>query len=393
MNDLNEIKNITKKITLSSREKESAKANILNFIRLHPVSKPDTSRLLSKWSFFSLFNLNSKPMPAFLGILLVLASSGGISFAAEGALPGDLLYPVKVGINEEVRAAVSFSAEAKANWDARRLERRLEEAEELAHKKEFSAEVRSKIEENFEAHAERVERRIADFESKGEVQSAADLSSNFETSLSAHEKILFKIDGEEVSKFLPKIRAKKGSASLLRIKMESRVSEEPKPEAKEAAEGKMKVSENKIEEVKSFIENVRAKLGAEATVDAEAKLTEAQKVWTDGKIKFDAGEYGEAFVLFQRAHRIAQEAKLLIEAKSEFNIDFKTQEKEQGEGKNSENKEKENGRFKEEKANIDINNNANSNVEINSKSEVNADDEKIKKRDSGNINTRLDLGL
>ena len=168
-NEFNKIKNISEKIKLSREEKEKLKANIFNFIKSHPVRTPVAGRLINTWSFFNLLNfppkadqpLAGKPMPAFLGILLILGTAGvgGVSLAAEGALPGDLLYPVKVGVNEEVRAAVSFSAEAKTEWDARRLERRLEEAEKLAHKKEFNAEARARVEENLSAerlaHAER----------------------------------------------------------------------------------------------------------------------------------------------------------------------------------------------------------------------------------------------
>lgn len=392
MNDLNKIKNIAEKIKLSPQEKESAKANILNFIRFHPVSKPDTARLLNKGSFFNLFNLNLKPMPAFLSILFILGVSGGASLAAESALPGDLLYPVKVGINEEVRAVVSFSAETKANWDTRRLERRLEEAEKLAHKKEFNAEARANIEKNFEAHAERVEKRITEFESKGKADAAADLSSNFEVSLGAHERILTKIDGEEVNKFLPKVRAKKGSAALLRVKMEARVSDESSTKGKSAAEGRGKSAKHKIVEIKAFIEKIRMRLGAEATADAEARLEEAQKVWAEGKMKVDTKAYGEAFVLFQRAHRIAQEAKLLIEAKSRLDVDFEAHDKDD-EDKDDEDIEnhskKNNDREKRPSSNID----AELDVEVESESRIDADDNEAENRGKGNLDIRFDLGL
>lgn len=385
MNDLNKIKNITEKITLSHEEKIKMRGGILNFIASNSVSKVNTQRLLDKWSFFNLFNLNLKPMPAFLGILLILGTSGGVSLAAESALPGDLLYPVKVGINEEVRAAVSFSAESRANWDARRFERRLEEAEKLAHKKEFNSEVRVKMEENFEVHAERVEKRIADFESNGKTESAADLSSNFETSLNAHERILTKIDGEEITKFLPKVRAKKGSAMLLRVKLEARVSGESNMEAEAAAESKMKSAEHKIMEVRAFLEKMRARLGVEATADGEARLNEAQKIWMEGKMKVDIKAYGEAFALFQRAHRIAQEAKLLIEAKNEFNVDFKTREKEESEDKILEKKEK------EEQA--DANVNTNLNIEIENESRIDADGNEAESRGKGQLDVRFNVGI
>lgn len=226
MNDLNKIQYIAKKINLSLKEKAEIRDDILNFIKTHPAKGTFASRHISIWSRLNLLNnFSLKPIPAFLSILLISGVFGSVSLAAERALPGDLLYPVKVGINEEVLMAISFSEEAKTKWEVRRFERRLEEAERLAHKKEFDAEARLNIEKNFVAHAERVERRIAEFEEKGNVQKAADLSLNFEVSLDAHEKILEKLDGEEVNKFLPKVREKKDGAKLLRVKSESRISE------------------------------------------------------------------------------------------------------------------------------------------------------------------------
>ena len=216
MNDLNKIKNTAEKISLSHEEKEKMRADILNFVRLHPAKAP-------REHFLNFLALNSGLPRAFAAGLLILGISGGVSFAAEGALPGDLLYPIKIAVNEEVRGAVVLSAGERAKWESERLTRRLEEAEELAHKKEFNAEARAKVEKNFKVQAERVEKHIADFESSGENQKAADLSANLETSLGAHEKILEKMDGEEVTKFLPKVREKKENARLLKEKSETRL--------------------------------------------------------------------------------------------------------------------------------------------------------------------------
>lgn len=44
------------------------------------------------------------PMPVFVLLLAVLMGRG-TAFAAEGALPGEPLYPIKIYVNEEVRAA------------------------------------------------------------------------------------------------------------------------------------------------------------------------------------------------------------------------------------------------------------------------------------------------
>ena len=66
-----------------------------------------------------------------IAILLAVFVSIGTSFAAQGALPGDMLYPVKTEVNENIRTAFTFGADAKANLQADLLEERLEEAQAL----------------------------------------------------------------------------------------------------------------------------------------------------------------------------------------------------------------------------------------------------------------------
>lgn len=177
-----------KNFKLSSEEKNTSRLKLLSFMKLKPVRRWVFSRQEYRSNVFvSILNLAKKPMPIVISIVLLLTA--GTSIAAEKALPGQVLYPIKVAINEEVIAFASFDSEAKAEWEIRRTERRLEEAEELASKGRFSAEVSQRIEANFEEHAERVRARIAEFEAK-DVQVSTDLSSKFEASLRAHENIL-----------------------------------------------------------------------------------------------------------------------------------------------------------------------------------------------------------
>src|SRR3989338_427037 len=276
-----------------------------------------------------------KPMPIFAMLMIMTLAGGGISMAAEGALPGDLLYPVKVNINEEVRSTLTFSEEAVANWEARRAERSLEEAQKLAAKGEVKEEIRIKLEERFEAHADRVEARIEEIQARGNINAAADIASNFETSLKAHERILAEIESENESrsfssakgkvKPLPaKINTAIDDVIKARVKLEHRIaSEDGKPETKTAAEGKLKAASNVIASVRSFLEAKEEKLGAEAVIEAETKLSLAENMTIEGKAKIEIELYGEAFNLANKAIRTAQEARFLVEAENRLNLKFK----------------------------------------------------------------------
>lgn len=268
-------------------------------------------------------------MSIVIAIILALAIGGGVSVAAENARPGNALYGFKVGVNEGIRAALNGSGEADAHYEARRAERRLEEAEQMAAKGEFNADARASIEANFVAHADRVNARIDEFEAKSDFKAAADVAANFETSLEAHERILAALAARaegsaraEVNALKAKVSAEADEAEEDRANAETKVSGEAQANVEAAARGRLGAAENKIAEVRAFIDNVSARISAEAKADAEAKLAAANQAVVDGKAKLDAGAFGEAFVMFGGAHEMAQEAKLLLEVNQSLDLNL-----------------------------------------------------------------------
>lgn len=93
--------------------------------------------------------------PKVLAIALsgALLAGGSVAYAAEGALPGDSLYSVKVGVNEKVFAAVAVSPEAKVEWHERATERRIEELAKLAYAERLTPEVAQELEVRIEEHS------------------------------------------------------------------------------------------------------------------------------------------------------------------------------------------------------------------------------------------------
>ncbi|MDO8496170.1 MAG: hypothetical protein Q7S43_01815 [bacterium] len=328
MDNLEKFIKQAKDIHLSKNEKATIRQSVLNFISQNLVRSEAPARLSygSNIFFFNHFNL-TKTMAILLIISLMVG--GGVGLAAEQSLPGDSLYQVKIGMNEEVRGWLSVSEEVRANWEVERVQRRLEEAERMASRGSLNAESRAVIEANFEAQSERVRDRIAKFESKDNFNAAIGVSSNFEVALKAHERILAELLDEETDAVLKieikpiKIRvgSEASEAKKSREENEDKVSAKVRVDIRSAAEGKLKAAENKIEEVGKFIENMESKLGAEATAQAKARLTLANQTVVEGKTKFESKAYGDAFILFQKAIRIAQEAKLLVQARHELKID------------------------------------------------------------------------
>ncbi|MBI4132803.1 MAG: hypothetical protein HY473_01790 [Candidatus Sungbacteria bacterium] len=332
-----------REVRLTPGERVSMRHALEAFMKIRPAVRMGLNgRLIGirrMPTFFSGFFL--KPMPLALLIAGLIAATSGVSFAAEGALPGDFLYPMKVSVNEEVRGALAISPAAGVRWEVRRLERRLEEAEALAKNASLSSDTRADIEKNFDAHADRIQARILEIESAGRIESAAELGSYAEASLRAHEQILVELflrptetpraagiefqtesARSEVNKLRIKVRERKRDLALLRFEAEGKVSSRGEVEVAQAAAGRLAAAEAKIKEVRAFLERTRSRLGVETAAAAETRLAIAEHAVLEGRAKLDAGLEGEAFALFQRAHRIAQEAKLLASAAQSLKLDI-----------------------------------------------------------------------
>lgn len=276
--------------------------------------------------------ITKNPMSVLASFIIAVVASGGISLAAENSLPGDALYSVKIDVNEKMRGALVFSAKSKAELETRLAERRLEEAAELTARGNLSAETRERIEKNFEAHVEKVATRIAEFESESNVTDAADVASKFETSLTAYEQILSRLEsraeGEVKTQIRPlrrRVRNRLQSVTSKRVSIDVEVvNKNGNPEAKAAmklaAEGKIGAATNVINSVKTFTENQKTKLGTEATANAEARLKVAEDLVVEARAKVTSSANGQAFNLAQQAIRVAQEARLLIRSAANLNI-------------------------------------------------------------------------
>ncbi len=75
--------------------------------------------------------------------LVLFLGLSTLSYAAEGALPGDILYPIKIKVNESVIRKVS-STDAEVAI----LERRFDEAKKLRDKGELKDEIKILVREN-----------------------------------------------------------------------------------------------------------------------------------------------------------------------------------------------------------------------------------------------------
>lgn len=320
----NDIVKPLQSIRLSNNEKAYIRASLKDTMRTCVPVRVGLWQSLILWSRqYKHYQLNYHSMPILIILALVLGG-GGISLAAEGTIPGDILYPVKVNITEPVRGFVAFSDEAKVSWNTERVSRRLNEAEELAAKKGLSAETLSTIQERFKDHANDAQSRIKNVASTNP-EKAVELSSDLEITIKAHARILdsigISLDGDtntNVKLLLKDVDKEEEDTHKENKNAQDAILSARFTTTAFAAEGKRKAAENKLAEVSAFVKAWENKNGTTTVASANIRLQDAQKVFADGDIELKAQSYEKAFLLFQKAHNMAQEVKLLIDAKARF---------------------------------------------------------------------------
>lgn len=123
MEDIEHILGIGKETRLSPEEK--------NQIQSALISRMQTTRLekLSSDMSWYIFIRKHAIVSTFVALLFL---TGTTSALAEKTTPGDLLYPLKTGVNEQVLGLFATSPNAKALWQVSLAQRRLTEAEHIA---------------------------------------------------------------------------------------------------------------------------------------------------------------------------------------------------------------------------------------------------------------------
>lgn len=192
-----------KKQKLTDNERLLMHNDLSYFVSTHPIRIPvyiqvvdavaegfiATSRRIGR---------NAVTKPVTTALVLALFAGVGTSYAAEGSLPGDTLYPIKIHVNEQVQGALAFSPEAKADWSATLAERRLEEAELVAAKGSVTPEAKAQIQSGIDSSTSDFNARVAELQkTPGKALSALNAQAHMEAALVAHEDVLSSI-GQQI---------------------------------------------------------------------------------------------------------------------------------------------------------------------------------------------------
>lgn len=210
--------NDAKNFSFTKEEKDAVMKNVSIFIKQNPLDNPKENESkvdlydedvmnrrnhrhniwgnISSKLFPVLLNLKKKKiMPTIL--ILVLVLSGSVSLLANYTLPGDVLYPVKVNMNEKLQSWVAFSDDANIELHIRQAKERLDEVEKLKLRGVMSVETKTELKENFNGHKSEVERLLKVMNDRGEIGTALKANGDFESVLRSYN-LVFSESSEEL---------------------------------------------------------------------------------------------------------------------------------------------------------------------------------------------------
>ncbi len=343
------------KVRLSEAEKSAMRERLLAHIGGAEPLRPQAPARPVASPYARLFP--ARVLAPMLALLVIVAGSGTAA-AAQGALPGDRLYPVKVGFNEKVEEAFAVGTEAKVQVKVALAERRIEEAETLAAEGRLTEEMADALAEKFDKHIREAENFSLDLAAR-EPATAAKLSVEFDSALAAHGAILEKLGGDsrsgatkEFSEKLAKrfARASKGGSAVTSVTIASATArtggktavitafkastspddeegvvttttlsvtaestsspgvapqeqqrgEESRDEAqKSTAEQFSNQAEARLKEARERYGDVQKKLSASTTAQIDARLAAEDRQMAEGKAALEQGEYDVAAELFR----------------------------------------------------------------------------------------------
>lgn len=109
---------------LTEEEREHMRMRLADYATFRPIGRAQAARI-AWW-------LPQRAMAFATAFLVLMVGAGGSAYAAEGALPGDILYPIKVHVTEPAVTALTPSGRAQVTWQITIAKRRLKEAATLS---------------------------------------------------------------------------------------------------------------------------------------------------------------------------------------------------------------------------------------------------------------------
>ncbi|MFH1608403.1 MAG: hypothetical protein ABH951_00080, partial [Patescibacteria group bacterium] len=149
---------------LSESEKTAIWFKVETFIQNNPVGS--TSSGIKKSPYFSRHHFFTAGKVLVTSFLLMALGFGGLSYSSASALPGELLYSIKINVNEKLEEKLIFTPEKKLDLRKKRIETRFIEVESLIKENKITEKNRNIIEKNITKETGKLEENLAEMQEK-----------------------------------------------------------------------------------------------------------------------------------------------------------------------------------------------------------------------------------
>lgn len=323
-------------IRISPEEKGAVLTRLMEHAAQHPAL------IVSPWRVYvSRFRFHS----ALASLLIMVLAGGSVVSAAEGALPGDLLYPVKLNVTEPLQGALISGDVSRAHWEAKKTVRRLEEAETLAAQGRLTEATVQTVKDNFQKS---VNEFNATIRSAGEKTTSVELVNatiDFEADIRAHSQILAVVGNAATSSLANDIASLQSS-----VDDSAHKAKEQRVRASASGEGHGRETFNdRVQEVQTMINTTEVQLkDAAISVDTNSSsvqrdilensaqsLQTAEDALEEAKQKRDSGDSDEAFSALLDSQSAVKQADTSLQQGLKFGKEEKKRRDSSGRGDDS----------------------------------------------------------
>lgn len=178
------------RIGMRAVERAELRDRLVAYMEYHPLPAELQSvpaPVLTSESFFTVrFNtVFTRSLTGVFALFFIV----GVPMLAERSIPGDVLYPVKVQFNEEIRSSLVRVPYEKVAWETERLERRISEARLLAKEGKLTEEAEQAVAAAVKNHSDRAQQEIASLrESDSDEAAIAEIA--FASALEVQSEVL-----------------------------------------------------------------------------------------------------------------------------------------------------------------------------------------------------------
>ena len=263
-----------------------------------------------------------KPMPIIISLMFILVAASGTSIAAEHSLPGDILFPIKIGVNEQIAGALRVSSEDQANFSVSLVQKRMHEIAQLAASSELSSENEAQINARLHKNIHAAQNAIENAREEN-TQAAAEASVALESTLRVWSEFLDRFTEDEggrkgLSIAIENIQARLTPESEASVQTTSDIELEERENASAtglemSAKGKVGAAENKLEAVERHIKRAEERHNDNAQA-ARAKFTASMSILDAARTALEEKKWTDAFSKAQQAMRLGTEAQVLANA-------------------------------------------------------------------------------